>query len=95
MARQARDTSKIIDCGKPVIIKFRACALSRHAPAHPYCRALLTRLCHECNTGRPSRPYRKGSGRLMLPQVDGGESGLGRTAAGVRGPNRDGVLCPA
>ena len=31
MARQARDTSKIIDCGKPMIIGFRACALSRHA----------------------------------------------------------------
>jgi hypothetical protein len=40
MARQARDTSKIIDCGKPMIIRFRACALLRHAPAHPYCRAL-------------------------------------------------------
>ena len=40
MARQARDTSMIMDCGKPMIIGFRACALSRHAPTHPYCRAL-------------------------------------------------------
>jgi hypothetical protein len=31
----------IMDCGKPMIIGFRACALLRHAPAHPYCRALL------------------------------------------------------
>ena len=31
MARQARDTSKIIDCGKPMIIGTRACALLRHA----------------------------------------------------------------
>jgi hypothetical protein len=35
MARQARDTPKIIDCGKPMIIRTRACALSRHAPAAP------------------------------------------------------------
>jgi hypothetical protein len=31
MARQARDTSKIMDCGKPMIIGTRACALLRHA----------------------------------------------------------------
>src|SRR6185295_3497621 len=31
MARQARDTSMIMDCGKPMIIRARACALSRHA----------------------------------------------------------------
>jgi len=31
MAQQARDTSTIIDCGKPMIIGSRACALPRHA----------------------------------------------------------------
>lgn len=36
MARQARDTSMIMDCGKPMITRVP----SRHAPEHPYCRAL-------------------------------------------------------
>ena len=35
MARQARDTSMIMDCGKPMIIRTRACASSRHAQHIP------------------------------------------------------------
>jgi hypothetical protein len=35
MAAQARDTSKIMDCGKPMITGARACALSRRAQHAP------------------------------------------------------------
>lgn len=36
MAQQARNTSKITDCRKTMIIRFRACSLLRHDPQAPF-----------------------------------------------------------